>query len=383
MNRHASKGESRVARAFTLVELLVVITLLVVVVLIGLPAFASMLQGSARTLAENQIRAGMSSARDAAIRSMNGDSAAVFFFEPGGRTTIVPCIEVGTIKDRDPSGRAGTVERSVFAPISTSEPVQLPPGWMVRGYVPANRLHSATNATGWYPSYPGQREYDTTSGSWVFPETDFYDISAASDSRGGSVETLRQTFMVRFQARTGQLVMSETAPAVVVSPRPSTANRVPADGAVTRNNAETWKRVDRAAEGSAVWSRRTIQRLANDPTQQIVLRQLMGAESGDTILCGSVSLLSAYEENRLAASLGARGTNRVTGSMYQPHAGGTNPPRVDNTLFDSTYSSNNFVDRTDRWMIGRLTDLNGQFVSSDAILLSFDRFTAQPREIKP
>ena len=383
MNTQASIRRSRLNSAFTLVELLVVITLLVVVVLIGLPAFASMLQGSARTLAENQIRAGMSSARDAAIRSLNGDSAAVFFFEPGGRTTIVPCIEVGTIKDRDPSGGNSTVERSVFAPISTSEPVQLPPGWMVRGYVPGNRLHSATNTTGWYPSYPGQRVYDTTAGSWVFPETDFYDIAATSDARGGGVETLRQSFMVRFQARTGQLVMSETAPAVVVSPRPSTANRVPADGAVTRGNPETWKRVDRAAEGTAVWTRRAIQRLANDPTQQTVLRSLIGAESGDTILCGSVSLLSAYEESRLAASLGARGTNRVTNSMYLPHAGGTNPPIVDNNLFDASYSAYDFVERTDRWMIGQLTDLNGQFVASDAILLSFDRFTAQPREIKP
>lgn len=374
------KRHSSIRAAFTLVELLVVISLLAIVVLIGLPAFASMIQGSQRTLAENQLRAGLASARDAAIRSASGDSAAVFFFEPGGRTTIVPCIEVGKIMDQDPAGGNASIERSVFAPLSTTEPVQLPPGWMARGYAPSGRLHSTLNPTGWYPSYAGLREYDTTRGSWVFPETDFYDITAASDTQSG-VNTLRQTFMIRFQAHTGQLVMAETAPAIVLSPRPSTRNRQPADGAV--NRASMWQRVDIATEGTAVWARRTIQRLGNDTTQQALLRQLLGAESGDTILSGSVSLVSLYDENKLAASLGARGVNRTSGCMYLPHPGGTSAPKIDNYLFAGTYSATNFVERTDRWMIGQLTDTNGQFVASDALIFSFDRFTAKPQEIKP
>lgn len=375
-----NKRLSSIRGAFTLVELLVVISLLAIVVLIGLPAFASMIQGSQRTLAENQLRAGLASARDAAIRSVSGDSAAVFFFEPGGRTSIVPCIEVGTIKDMDPAGGNAVIERSVFAPLSTTEPVQLPPGWMARGYAPSSRLHSSANLTGWYPSYSGAREYDTTRGSWVFPETDFYDVSTASDTQAG-LNTLRQSFMIRFQARTGQLVMAETIPAIVLSPRPSTANRQPADGSVNRTSM--WQRVDVSTEGTAVWARRTIQRLNNDPTQQTLLRQLLGAESGDTIVCGSVSLVSLYDESKLAASLGARGVNRTTGCMYQPHSGGTSAPKIDNYLFSGTYSATNFVERTDRWMVGQLTDTNGQFVASDALIFSFDRFTAKPQEIKP
>ena len=257
------------ARAFTLTELLVVITLLVIVIAVGLPAFGAMLASSNRTLAIGQFKAAMSAARDAAIRSTDSDSAAVFFFEPGGRMTIVPCVQVGTVQDRDHLNWNQypnfTVKRDVFAPAGSSEPIQLPPGWMVRAFAGSAMLDDGNaNATGWYGEVPGSREYNADNGSWVFPETGFFNQDADRDT-GANNRTLRQTFMVRFEKGTGNLVVNQAFPSVVLAPRSSE------QGAVTRvvgTPLETdWRRVDRT-DNVAQWARRLLARRV-DPSAAV------------------------------------------------------------------------------------------------------------------
>jgi prepilin-type N-terminal cleavage/methylation domain-containing protein len=383
------------ARAFTLTELLVVITLLVIVIAVGLPAFGAMLASSNRTLAIGQFKAAMSAARDAAIRSTDSDSAAVFFFEPGGRMTIVPCVQVGTVQDRDHLNWNQypnfTVKRDVFAPAGSSEPIQLPPGWMVRAFAGSAMLDDGNaNATGWYGEVPGSREYNADNGSWVFPETGFFNQDADRDT-GANNRTLRQTFMVRFEKGTGNLVVNQAFPSVVLAPRSSE------QGAVTRvvgTPLETdWRRVDRT-DNVAQWARRLLARRV-DPSAAVGsgkvlpgdLAALIGDESGDTVLASSVDLVSLYEEKTLAASIGARGLNRYSASIYawgepgNANAPVPNEPRIDTALFTGQ-SPQVVQQRVDDWIVGTLR-LDGRQVESDALIYGFDRYTGQPREVKP
>lgn len=360
-------------KGFTLTELLVVIAVLVAVVLVGLPAFSSMLSGSERTLAINQLKIGLSAARDAAIRGDNVDSAAVFFFEPNGRVRVVPCVFVGRITDRrNPAqafGPTNSVERDVFAPVGTVEATTLPRGWSVRAYAAPNLLHQAgaqlstIPPNGWYEPMPN-RDVDRSRGAWVFPETDFYDDTALEDFGNGA--TLRQTFMVRFEAGTGEVKSKDQGPVLVLAARPSEDNR-PA-----RSAANQWRRPD-LATNQAVWARRLIARQLQ-PTE---VQEYLGDRSGDTVLACSTDLLALYDEARMASSIGARGLNRGTGTIY---AAGT-VPGYDMSLFNGL-SPIAVSQAVDEWLTGELRR-NGEFVESDALIYTFDRFTGALREIKP
>lgn len=378
MSTRASKI-ARVGRlGFTLTELLVVIAVLVAVVLVGLPAFSSMLSGSERTLAINQLKIGLSAARDAAIRGDNVDSAAVFFFEPNGRVRVVPCVFVGRITDRRNPAQAfgpnNSVERDVFAPVGTVEATTLPRGWSVRGYAAPNLLHQAGNQlstippNGWYePVANGtaQRDVDRDSGSWVFPETGF----VADGTRGNLLNSggTRQTFMVRFEGGTGEVKSKDQGPVLVLDHRPV------GDGVrVPRTAANLWQRPD-LATNQAVWARRLIARgLAPQQVQDF-----LGDRSADTVLAASTDLLALYDEARMAASIGARGVNRDTGTIYAPGI----VPGYDTTLFNGL-SGLAIQVAIDEWLTGELRR-NGEFVESDALIYTFDRFTGALREIKP
>ena len=62
---------------FTLTELMVVISIVVLLMAIALPAFTGMVRDSEKSLADNQLRVAVGAGRDAAIRSSSGDGAAV------------------------------------------------------------------------------------------------------------------------------------------------------------------------------------------------------------------------------------------------------------------------------------------------------------------
>ncbi|MEK6701818.1 MAG: prepilin-type N-terminal cleavage/methylation domain-containing protein [Planctomycetota bacterium] len=377
-------------RAFTLTELLIVIAILAVVVLVGLPAFASMLRGSERTLAENQLRSGMQAAQTAAVGRGGADTAAVFFYEPGafengGRTSILPCEFVGRIIDTDALGN--DVERDVFAPFGGAEPVQLPPGWMVRGFAAPSLIHDqVANPNGWYE--PTANRIVNPKGGWVFPETAFYDqdpvtgLHANDTDLVGSV-TARQTFMVRFEGGSGVVKSNNPGPVVVIAPRPaSTGAATRAPGAVN-----LWRRPDLADKGLSKWARAVINRPigtqspGSPPMSDAFRRQLIGDESGDTVLACSVDVTALYNESKLAEGLLTSGLNKSTGSLYAK-PGLNSVPLLDSTLWTTGFSAQTAGTDIDNWIMGKL-QRNGQYVESDAMIFAFDRLSAKPREIKP
>ncbi len=385
----------RVRRAFTLIEMLVVVTLLIVVLGVAVPAFRGMIDASERSLSENALRVGVRVARDLAVRG-EGDAAIVFFRDLDGRVRMVPALQVGTLVDSafnpfatfpfnpetDP-----VIERDVFAPVGLSSPIQMPLGWAVAGYADPNTIDiqiSAGISEGWYDSEAYGNEGQTSGeaarldGNWVLPETAYYErfmLAPGAPPPGGfsSVvsgadisRTPRQTFMVRFRSGTGEIVRG-ASPAVVVDPRPTALGR----GLFTPD--VRWMRANRIEDARA-WAARVLRQgdVNGDGVTDFIDETFrvvsIGNFSNDTVLAGPVSRLALFRAEDLAEGLGAKGLNRSTNTLYAPIE------REGRIAFDmSLFDGHPFIDEPNevrlginRWIQG---DTNfvaaGGFTNSD------------------
>ncbi len=363
--------------AFTITELLVVITLIVILVLIAVPSFQSMIYSSEEGMAETQVRSAIRAARDAAIRSNGGaDGAAVFFFEPGGRATIIPCIKVGEMSDwfEDTGTDARrTVRRDIFVAAPGFAPVVLPRTWMVRGYVSANSFTDAwygTAFSGLTTNFdPATREQR----NWVFPETGFFDDSLTSDGFH------RSTFMIRFQAGTGALVGATTEPALVLAPRNSAAGRTNAPFNEEGFRADRDGREDPVKFIRSWLTRQHTTTLVNDR------RTVIGRRSSDMVLARPVMQIAVYNEQKLAAGLRAR-VNNTSGSLYlDPNDMVNNPNHV------PKYADPIYLSDINLWLEGDTSGPTGipdGYITADdrpeAKLFAIDRLTGvlRPMEVQ-
>lgn len=291
-------------RAFTLTELIVVLTVIVIMLAVAVPAFRSTIAGTEASNAETQLRLALATGRDAALHSeRHADAAVVFFYEPGGRAIALVCEHVGTITDKSGEQVNGRYpKRDVFVPVPAFEPMQLPRGWMVRGFVPAGAMNIGGAQRNWYD---GNR-YDPDERSWVFPETGFYDALVRDDGAD------RQSFMVRFSGLTGAITVGDSREALVLSPRPTASGRSIkpfADYPVDRGT-DLAHVVRRALENDVF-------KVQQSSGGLDALTQLFGDVSGDTVLCRTVEQLALYKEADLAAAVGAR-LDPDTGSLYLP-----------------------------------------------------------------
>lgn len=281
------RGRGAIASAFTLLEMIVVMIIIVLIMSIAVPAFSNMVYSQEEVAAEAQLESALGAARDAAVRSGPGDdTAAVFTFQPGGRMTIITAARVGVVRDSAP--RPGYPDRyEVFAPIAGAQRVQLGASWMVRAYAPANTI-----GYDWYPtSVPGAR-YRANDPAWVFPETGFFDHSIANDGR------TRNTFMVRFAGGTGALSGMNMQPCLVVLPCPSSSWR---SGAA----ADLWRRPDRA-EDLVAWATRVLTEPISRTFTARDRYEIIGRASSDMAVAMPVQTIALYDESRLARALGTR-----------------------------------------------------------------------------
>ena len=315
--------------AFTLIELFVVIAIALIILAVSLPAFSAMAENANRSLARNMLEQGVTLGRDVSIQSVRGgDGAAVFLFDPdSGTIRIVAAEWVGTIQDTLDGDPRRLVERDIFAPVASGEMLELPRYWSVRGYAPA-RFTINVGAFGigfdWYDSDLYTDPDAWNEGHWVYPEDGFYDLSDDLSSPVRRGRTPRQSFMVRFDAQTGN-VRRGGREALFIDPRPSSenrANRLARSGvtASTRSDSGAGLRVD-WADDVASWARRVI--MTGDLDQdgmpfqindERLRRVLLGNESLDTVLVSNVSRLALYDERDLAQALGARQLSRRRGT---------------------------------------------------------------------
>lgn len=421
------------AVAFTLVELLVIVAIIGVLLASGVPAIRNMIYTSSGSLAESQLHFGLGAARDLAIRSAGGDTAAVFTFEPGNRLSIIPMVYVGQILDtRDPDQPLGaaapTCYRDVFAPSALAEPVQLPAGWMVRGFAaPGTVFADGMNAesppvmvksNGWYYEQPatakGNRRLNlgtdqianglANRGNWVFPETGFYDPSVTERGMVGSRPNNRNTFMVRFEAGTGRIVGANPTPVIVLLPRVQIDLNEPNSLASQRvnwtpNQRSDWRRVDHT-DNLAGWARAVCKM-----PDSVDAAALIGCRSTDSALASSVNIVGLYDESRMASAIGARGLNRQTGTIYGGAITGLNTatevpkaPNIDLTLWSGSTTvagagaDPNRAERVqmliNNWMINALrysdvvaTD-PATSINSDARIFTVDSYLGSVSEAK-
>lgn len=366
MRQSSRREPCREIRGFTIIELVVVILILTILTLIALPRFSAMLYTQEENLAQSLLRAGMRTGRDTALRSGGEDDAAIAFFFSAGKTTMVPCVRVGVLRETV-SGQ--TLERDVFVPVADQEPIQLPTGWSVRAYVP--RGYTGDDS-GWYET----SRYDSDQGNWVFPETDFYDYGRADSGAD------RQTFIVRFAARTGEIVTAPSSPALVVSPRPTYVDRnsLPNTGCLAARG-----RLDIAADLSSV-----VRCILSDPSLNDNERSaLMGDRSADTVLVRPVSQLAVYDERKLAAALGVQ-LDRDTRSVYRVISPSSPLQGVPGGVDGPEFLAGARGEDINAWIAGD-TDLNGRVERADrgdapeAALYALDRYSGAPRalEVQP
>ncbi len=277
------------SRAFTLIELLVVVSLLSILLAVAVPAFSSLMASNERAMADSKLKLAATLGRDAAVRAGRGnDGAVAFFHAPGGRVRAVPYIKVGVLEDLDDAG--DPIERDIFIPVSTFEPIELPRGWSVRGYAPPSTVDEQ-----WYEDTVLSGDRDE--GNWVFPETNYYD---PTDANGGD---RRQTFLLRFDAVDGTASVPKARDALLLDP--STSRKLRESGVFSTYNPE------RAASYLA-HVRAILELPPSDPDR----RTLLGNDSPDTVLARQVTQIALYEESRLAGALKVK-IDRDTGTIYK------------------------------------------------------------------
>jgi len=367
---------------FTLTELMVVISIVVLLMAIALPAFTGMVRDSEKSLADNQLRVAVGAGRDAAIRSSSGDGAAVFLFTPSGRVQVVPCVQIGTLDDEVMDGPVPTGRfrpRDVFVPVAEVEPLVMPRGWSVRAYAgPGAISRAGTQSTGWYEN--AQANVDLTT-NWVFPESGFTRPTGNTDAAVRSRGWQRQSFMIRFKAGSGELDTSGRE-ALVLDPLAvadsiyreaspwtgTTTLRVP----LARQLAIDPARFVRTVLGSSGASGFTA------PQQ----RDLLGDRSAETVLCRGVTELALYREDSLASAMGAA-SNRRTGTLYAPDADSATGPRIDPSVLTQSGAADDaqMLEQIGEWITGTFRR-GGTAVASDARIYTIERNLGQIREIE-
>jgi prepilin-type N-terminal cleavage/methylation domain-containing protein len=387
---------------FTLLEIILVIAVIVVLIAIGVVGLSSMMESADKALAENQFRAGLAAARELAVQTPGSDAAALFTYEPGGRTSIIPCPSAGVL--RVPVNNAPDRRWEVFVPVADVQPIQLPKGWMVRGYAPAGSLDRATGS-GWYETNYANATGDVRAlegaagdekGNWVFPETGFYQgrsnagATAPPDNELATQGPQRQSFIVRFRGGTGSVDLAQADECFVIDPVPS-GSFDRASGTVTdwRPVVDPFSthRIDLASD-AAKFVRRILQ-TSQTGAGATTAAKLLGAMSSDSILCRPVTELALYREKSLVAGLkdgGVRvgGVNGVTGTLYgDPVTGVPAYPRIDRRLFDGNVIPANLPGDINRWITGGLDKFGvpGVKVTTDARIFAIDRYLGQGRKL--
>lgn len=349
-------------RAFSLTEMLVVLVIIVILLGIAIPAFRAMNQSQEKTSSEARLGFALIAARDAAITAGEGnDVAAVFTYDIGGPMRVIPCQLTGRLIQSTGVANPPT-SYEVFVPVSSIEPTSIPTGWSVRGYAPG-----ATISGGWYNDGTPAR-YVANAPAWVFPETGFFDHTSTTDGVN------RQTFMVRFEGGTGKLVGSNTRPALVLLPRPSSVGRTAPD----------YLRADLSGD-----LRQLVLTFLHDPRVATLSpaqrNEVLSVISSDTVMVKPVRVLALADENALAGSLGVR-TNDITRCLYdatdaQLTAGLTFAPRLVNGPTGSNPLDTVSVDRAVEFYDNPTGTGNVRTPTGEVRVYTVDRYTGTIKEL--
>ena len=134
-----SSGKSRRA-AFTMVELLTVLAIMVIVAAISIPAFAAIFAGNNMVQAKNQLSVAVAGARTLAIQN-HTDVALIFFEEPGHTGESAYAYEQAS------SGQSGSPSATTYFQPMPQESVQyLPKGVYIATLVGTSNSYGVYNS---------------------------------------------------------------------------------------------------------------------------------------------------------------------------------------------------------------------------------------------
>lgn len=384
----ANAGGLKRRGGYTIVELLAVAGILIILLAFAAGALGSLLRSSERSLAENQLRVGLSAARDLALRSESGDAVALFIVE-NGRCKIVPAVSVGVLKNdevlgkdsevlRDPVTNApARANREVFVQVPLAELVTLPLRWTVRGFADPGALHRAAAPSGWYEWIDDASSTLTEGGNWVFPETNVLDVDLAEEG------WRRQTFVVRYEAQTGNLVTNNNATILVVDVVASDEFRGAApyqDNRLDELDGDLVPVVRRLLASSRLHP------LNTQANQTTALHRLLGDRSNDTILCKPVQTIALALESSVATGISARSVNRTSNTLLVAPRDITTLSPLDLALVPGA-DAVQVQERINAWIAPKLdaatpTDVNVK-EPFDARIFTFSRYLGAIQEVKP
>lgn len=371
--------------AFTIIEMLVVVSIIVLLIIVAVPAFQGMLKSSDETLAEGQLTNALRAARDTALRSGSGnDAAAVFFFNETGRLSIVTYVKTARFRDVgfDSAANQIEVEREVFVAAPNAQAAQLPRGWVVRGFAATGMIEESLKY-GWYSSQVGQSgRYSENEGNWVLPETSVF------NERFGKSGPSRNTFMVRFEGGTGRVVAS-ASDGVLVLALGADADGVGEMARSAQVNEPAFTTLRRLALSDPAKYVQSVLKsqspgwpdyngAANPEPLLKARRAVVGRESTDMVLARPVTQLSLMDENQVARSIGVR-----LDSSFPVLIKKTDP---DTIARGATFVQPGDVNagRINRWIEGD-TDNDMTYGGPDDVfeakMFVFERYTGKPRRV--
>ncbi len=176
-------------RAFTLVELLVVITIISIGAILLVPAFGRITASVSYTGGVNSVVATLGAARTLAIREQRHSAVAFLWDEQKQRMSLQILVQqagIGSSLSANPSPGSSLSDNYAFAyrPATGQPPVELPPGTLVYGLslaVDPERSAIDPRTSGWYAGHTITNAMGDLEPTWLFPRND---PSWATPARG-------------------------------------------------------------------------------------------------------------------------------------------------------------------------------------------------------
>lgn len=187
----------RGARAFSLVELLVVMGVMIALVATTLPAFKALQESNRASNGINGVTAALNTARALAVRESR-DTAVMFMFDVTRQVMSMQMLYADTVTHNEPDLGVATV----FIPVEGQSLVELPKGAGVYGCgYGATRVGNAKqeNEANWYTDLGVLYDSSSDEGDpWLFPRSDPLFLANSMDDLREWHTRYLDTFIVRF-----------------------------------------------------------------------------------------------------------------------------------------------------------------------------------------